>query len=117
MLKTLLGNPELDMKFAESATIEQLGDMGKLVLDFAFGDVWSRPQLSRRDRSLVVVSVLTALSLMHELEIHLGGALNHGVTETEIEEVMLTMVLYGGFPRAIDGMHVARKVFAARKES
>ena len=54
---------------------------------------------------------------MHELEIHLGGALNHGVTETEIEEVMLTMVLYGGFPRAIDGMHMARKVFAARKES
>ncbi|MDJ0851067.1 MAG: carboxymuconolactone decarboxylase family protein [Myxococcota bacterium] len=117
VLKTLLGNPELDMKFAESATIEQLGDMGKLVLDFAFGDVWSRPQLSRRDRSLVVVSVLTALSLMHELEIHLGGALNHGVTEAEIEEVMLTMVLYGGFPRAIDGMHMARKVFAARAEA
>ncbi|MDJ0852474.1 MAG: carboxymuconolactone decarboxylase family protein [Myxococcota bacterium] len=115
VLKTLLGDPNLDLKAAESATIEQLGDMGKLVLDYAFGDVWSRPQLSRRDRSLVVISALTALSLEHELEIHLGGALNHGVTETEIEEVMLTMVLYGGFPRAIDGMQLARKVFASRR--
>ena len=107
----------MDMKFAESATIDQLGEMGRLVLDFAFGDVWSRPQLSRRDRSLVVISVLAALSLMHELEIHLQGALNHGVTREEIEEVMLTLVIYGGFPRAIDGMHMARKVFAAADEA
>ncbi|MDP7571490.1 MAG: carboxymuconolactone decarboxylase family protein, partial [Myxococcota bacterium] len=105
------------MKFAEAATIDQLGEMGRLVLDFAFGDVWSRPQLSRRDRSLVVISVLAALSLMQELEIHLQGALNHGVTREEIEEVMLTLVIYGGFPRAIDGMHMARKVFAAADEA
>ena len=117
VLNTLLGQPDMDMKFAESATIDQLGEMGRLVLDFAFGDVWSRPQLSRRDRSLVVISVLAALSLMHELEIHTRGALNHGVTRVEIEEVMLTLVLYGGFPRAIDGMHMARKVFAAEDES
>ena len=117
VLNTLLGQPDMDMKFAETATIDQLGEMGRLVLDFAFGDVWSRPQLSRRDRSLVVISVLAALSLMHELEIHLQGALNHGVTRVEIEEVMLTLVLYGGFPRAIDGMHMARKVFAAEDES
>jgi 4-carboxymuconolactone decarboxylase len=97
--------------------VDQLGDMGRLVLTFAFGDVWSRPQLSRRDRSLVVISVLTALSLGHELEIHIGGALSHGVTRVEIEEVMLMMVLYGGFPRAIDGMHLARKVFAAAEAS
>ena len=104
---------DTDMEFAAKATVEQLGDMGHLVINYAFGDVWSRPQLSRRDRSLVVISVLTALSLAHELEIHLGGALNHGVRREEIEEVMLTMVLYGGFPRAIDGMNLAIKVFAA----
>jgi 4-carboxymuconolactone decarboxylase len=117
-LRTLLGMPaDADMSPAADATIEQLGEMGRLVLDFAFGDVWSRPQLSRRDRSLVVISVLMALSLVHELEIHTRGALNHGVTRVEIEEVMLTMVLYGGFPRAIDGMHVARRVFAERPSS
>ena len=113
VLSTLLGMPGADMAGAAAATLDQLGGMGRLVLDFAFGDVWSRPQLSRRDRSLVVISVLTALSLPHELEIHLRGALNHGVTRVEIEEVMLTMVLYGGFPRAIDGLHMAQKVFAA----
>ena len=117
VLNTLLGQPDMDMKFAESATIEQLGEMGRLVLDFAFGDVWSRPQLSRRDRSLVVISVLSALSLMHELEIHIQGALHHGVRREEVEEVMLTLVIYGGFPRAIDGMHMARKVFAAADEA
>ena len=113
VLRTLLNAPDLDEEGTEAAMVDQLGDMGRLVLTFAFGDVWSRPQLSRRDRSLVVISVLTALSLAHELEIHLGGALSHGVTRVEIEEVMMTMVLYGGFPRAIDGMNLARKVFAA----
>ena len=113
VLRTLLGQPDLDTAAPEAAIIDQQGDMGRLVMDFAFGDVWSRPQLSRRDRSLVVISVLTALSMMHELEIHLRGALNHGVTREEIEEVMITMVLYGGFPRAIDGMRCARKVFGA----
>ena len=117
VLRTLLGQPDLDPKATETAIIEQQGDMGDLVMDFAFGDVWSRPQLSRRDRSLVVISVLTALAAAHELRIHLHGALNHGVTEAEVEEVMITMVLYGGFPRAIDGMLSARKVFAARKAS
>ena len=62
-------------------------------------------------------SVLTALMASHELEIHLGAALNHGVTREEIEEVMIMMVLYGGFPRAIDGLNLARKVFAARETS
>jgi 4-carboxymuconolactone decarboxylase len=50
---------------------------------------------------------------MHELEVHLRGALNHGVTQQEIEEVMIMMILYGGFPRAIDGMLCARKIFSA----
>ena len=110
-LTGLLGLPPgTDMKAAEQATLDQLGDMGALVLDFAFGEVWSRPQLSRRDRSLVVVATLAALSLSHELEIHLRGALAHGVTPAEIEEVMITLVIYGGFPRAIDGLQLARKV-------
>ncbi len=113
VLRTLLGLADMDGKAIETAIIEQQGDMGQLVMDFAFGDVWSRPQLSRRDRSLVVISVLTALSAMHELEVHLRGALNHGVTREEIEEVMIMMILYGGFPRAIEGMLCARKVFSA----
>ncbi len=116
VLGTLLDLPEgADPRATVDATFDELGEaMGKLVIDFAFGEIWARPQLSRRDRSLVVIAALTALNLLHELEIHLGGALNHGVTATEIHEVMLTMILYGGFPRAIDGYRLARTVLAAR---
>ena len=115
VLQTLLGLPEgTDMSPVGDSTVEQLGDAGDFVVEYAFGDVWSRPQLSRRDRSLVVISALAAQAMEHELEIHLRGALNHGVTPAEIEEAMLTLVVYAGFPKAINGIHLARKLFAER---
>ncbi len=110
VLGTLLGHLPLSREQLEASILAE-GFMGELVLDWAFGDVWSRPQLSRRDRSFVVISALAALSHQHELEIHLQGALNHGVTRTEIEEIMITLALYGGFPLAIDGLRLARQVF------
>lgn len=112
VLRTLLGLGELDAQRTEAQILESQGAMGELVMDYAFGDVWSRPQLSRRDRSLVVISVLAAINMKHELEFHLQGALNHGVTPIEIEEMLLTLVVYGGFPRAIDASSVAQAVFA-----
>lgn len=112
VLKTLLGLPGLDPGTTEQQILASQGAMGELVMDYAFGDVWSRPGLSRRDRSLVVISVLAATNMLHELEIHLQGALNHGVKRGEIEEMLLTLVVYGGFPRAIDGLRVAQTVFA-----
>lgn len=114
VLVGLVGQPGLDPEAIEQSVLDSQGDMGVLVMDYAFGDVWARPQLSRRDRSLVVISALTATNMKHELEIHLGAALNHGLTPTEIEEVMITMVAYGGFPRAIDGLILAKKVFGER---
>ena len=111
LLKTLLGQPNLDTALTEEQILASQGPIGPLVLDSAFGEIWTRPQLSRRDRSLIVISVLTALNLKHELEIHLQGALNHGVTRVEIEEMLTTAVLYTGFPRAIDGLIIARSVF------
>ena len=113
--QTLTGSEEAGRALVEH--FESQGALGSFALHTGAGEIWSRSELARRDRSLVVISVLAALSLMHELEIHTRGALNHGVTRVEIEEVMLTLVLYGGFPRAIDGMHMARKVFAAEDES
>lgn len=116
VLRGLLGLPaDLDMNGIADAVMEELGaPIGKLVVDYAFGEVWARPQLSRRDRSLVVLAALTALNLTHELEQHLAGALRHGVTEAEIQEVMVTMILYGGFARAIEGIRLAKQVIAAR---
>ncbi|MEZ5232771.1 MAG: carboxymuconolactone decarboxylase family protein [Acidimicrobiales bacterium] len=89
-----------------------LGDVGALAFRFAFGEIWSRPQLSRRDRSLCVIAILGALGQAHELGIHVPGGLHHGLTRTEIEEVMVQLSLYAGFPRAVDGMLATRAAFA-----
>lgn len=82
----------------------KLGPIGEHAIDFAFGEVWARPQLSRRDRSLLVVSVLTALGRGDELDIHVPAALRHGVTKIELEELMLTAFAYAGAPLAVEGM-------------
>jgi 4-carboxymuconolactone decarboxylase len=64
----------------------------------------ARPDLSPRDRSLLVVSVLAALGRGDELDIHVPAALRHGVTRTELEEVMLTVFAYAGAPLAVEGI-------------
>ena len=90
----------------------QLGDVGLLAFDWAFGEVWSRSQLSRRDRSLVVVAILTWLGKERELAFHIPGALNHGLSREEVAEIMVQMCVYGGFPRAVEGMRAAQEAFA-----
>lgn len=84
----------------------ELGPLGYYATMFAFGEVWSRPELSRRDRSLVVVSILTALGRIDELKIHAATALRHGLTREELEELMLTIFGYAGAPCAVEGMRV-----------
>jgi len=82
----------------------KLGPLNSYGIDFAFGEIWTRPQLSRRDRSLVVVSILTALGRPDELKIHIPAAIRHGVTKSELEELMLTAFAYAGAPLAVEGM-------------
>ena len=82
----------------------KLGPLADAGVDFAFGEIWARSQLSRRDRSLLVVSVLAALGRDDELDIHVPAALRHGVTKTELEEVMLTVFAYAGAPLAVEGI-------------
>ena len=79
---------------------------------FAFGDLWSRDELSRRDRSLVVVATLTTQDKPTELRFHLQAALNHGVTAVELEELMITVIGYVGFPTAVEGFRALREIEA-----
>ena len=88
-----------------------LGDVGDWAMLWAFGEIWSRPQLSRRDRSLAVIAILTTLGQEAELAFHIPAGLNHGLTRDEIEEIMTHLCLYAGFPRAVDGMRAARRAF------
>jgi len=77
---------------------------------WAFGELWAREALTRRQRSLVVVGTLVAQDKLNELRFHLRGALNHGATVVELEEVMTTTIVYVGFPTAVEGFRALREV-------
>ncbi|HTS89797.1 MAG TPA: carboxymuconolactone decarboxylase family protein [Gemmatimonadales bacterium] len=96
------GNPYADIAPA-------LGEYTEKVL---FGDVWKRPDLSPRDRSLVTVAALIALYRANELPFHLGRALENGVTRKELIEVITHLAFYAGWPTANSAVTAARKVFA-----
>jgi len=113
VLATLFaGRLPADPATARAGLVEALGGVGELAFDWAFGELWSRTQLSRRDRSLITVAILAILARADELAVHVPGAINHGVSREEIEEVMVQLTVYGGFPRAVEGMRAARAAFA-----
>ncbi|MFT5531062.1 MAG: 4-carboxymuconolactone decarboxylase [Candidatus Poriferisodalaceae bacterium] len=111
-VQNTLGGGDVDTEAAARAMEERLGPLGSFVVDFALGDVWTRPGLSRRDRSLVVITILATLNQLNQLSGHVRGAINHGLTRTEIEEVFVQLAGYAGFPRAIDATTTAHKVLA-----
>jgi 4-carboxymuconolactone decarboxylase len=85
--------------------------MQELVTQYCWGDVWNRPGLDRRTRSLLNLAMITALNRPHELKLHVRGAINNGLTKDEIREVFLQAAIYCGVPAAIDSFRVAREVF------
>jgi 4-carboxymuconolactone decarboxylase len=74
----------------------------ELVTSYCWGDIWARPGLDRRTRSVVNLSMLTALNRPNELRLHVRGAVNNGLTKAEIGEVLLQTAIYCGVPAAID---------------
>jgi 4-carboxymuconolactone decarboxylase len=80
-----------------------------------FGDVWERPGLSKRDRSLITVATLVALNRSEQLRGHLDRALNNGVTKDEIVEVITHLAFYSGWPTAMSAALLAKDVFDERR--
>lgn len=89
--------------------------LATLTDDVLFGDVWIRPDLSPRDRSLVTISVLVATGKPAQLERHLGRALDNGVTPTEASGVLAHLAIYSGWPSAVSALEVYDRVYTARK--
>ena len=85
--------------------------MQELVTEYCWGEIWNRPGLDRRTRSIINLSMLTALNRPHEIKLHVLGALNNGVSKAEIAEVFLQAAVYCGVPAAIDSFRIAREVF------
>ena len=79
----------------------------------AWGDVWQRPGLDLKTRSLITVAMLTALGKQHELKGHVRGALNNGASVEEIQEVLLHATIYCGVPAAVEAFRTANEVVAA----
>ena len=88
--------------------VPKLIDLTEKVL---FGDVWERPGLSKRDRSLITVAALTALCRPEQLRGHIERALGNGVTKDEISELITHLAFYSGWPTAVTAASVAKEVF------
>lgn len=88
-------------------------DFARYLIEFPFGDIYSRPGLDLKSREIAVVAALTALgNATPQLKVHIQGALNVGVSRTEIIETIMQMAVYAGFPAALNGLFAAKEVFA-----
>ncbi len=88
-------------------------DFARYLIEFPFGDIYSRPGLDLKSREIAVVAALTAMgNAAPQLKVHIQGALNVGVTRAEIVETIMQMAVYAGFPAALNGLSSAREVFA-----
>jgi 4-carboxymuconolactone decarboxylase len=89
--------------------------LAQLTADVLFGDVWERPELSKRDRSMITVAMLTALYRTDQLRGHIRRALDNGVTQEEVSEVITHAAFYAGWPTAANAVRIAKEVFAETK--
>ena len=99
------------------AVVESLQDIApdfaQYLIEFPFGDIYSRPGLDLKQREIAVVAALTAMgNAAPQLRVHIGAALHVGCTRQEILEVIMQMAVYAGFPAALNGLFAARDVFA-----
>ncbi len=112
--KSVLGAEYVDNSI-ENATDFNM-PLQQLVTEYCWGDVWGRPGLDKKTRSMLNLTMLTALNRPHELKLHLKGALTNGVTKEEISEVLLQTAIYCGVPAAVDSFRTANRVFAEVEE-
>jgi 4-carboxymuconolactone decarboxylase len=90
-------------------------DLADYIIEFPFGDVYSRGILSLKEREIATVAALAALgNAQPQLKVHIHGALNVGCTRQEIVEIMIQMAVYAGFPAALNGIFAAKEVFTER---
>ena len=93
-------------------------DFARYLIEFPFGDIYSRPGLDLKNREIAVVAALTALgNAAPQLKVHIRAALNVGVTREEVIETIMQMAVYAGFPAALNGLAAAREVFAREDEA
>lgn len=108
--KAVLGDEYVDRSINNATAFTK--PLQRLVTEYCWGDVWQREGLKLRERSLINLAMIAALNRPHELELHLRGALNNGLTPEQIREVLLQVAVYAGVPASIDAFRVASRVLA-----
>ena len=90
-------------------------DVGKYIIEFAFGDVYTRPKLSMQEREMITItSLLTIGGCEPQLEVHINGSLNVGLSPEKIIETFIQCIPYTGFPKVLNAIYTAKKIFAER---
>lgn len=113
MRRSILGDEHVDR--AEAAKDDFDRDFQDLITRYAWGEVWTRPGLPSRTRSLLTIGLMVALNRVEELRMHLRAAINNGVTAEEIGEVLLQCAIYCGLPAANAAFHEAKKILNERR--
>ena len=90
-------------------------DVGKYIIEFAFGDVYTRSELSMQEREMITItSLLTTGDCEPQLEVHINGSLNVGLSPKKIIETFIQCIPYTGFPKVLNAIYTAKKIFAER---
>jgi 4-carboxymuconolactone decarboxylase len=108
----VLGDEHVDR--AQAGTTAFTAPFQDLITRYAWGEVWNRPGLDRRQRSMITLAALTAMRAEGELEMHVRAALRNGLTEEEIAEVLLHTAVYAGLPAGNAAFAIARRVLEER---
>jgi 4-carboxymuconolactone decarboxylase len=112
--RAVLGDAHVDR--AKSAEDSFTAPFQDLITRYAWGEIWTRPGLPRKTRSLITIAMMVALNRPDELRLHLRAAANNGTTRKDIQEVLLQTAIYCGVPAANAAFHIAEEVFAEQDE-
>ena len=96
-------------------TVASMGELGRYLVEFGFGEIYSRQGLSLRDREFAAIAMLIAMGRDQQVRFHLGAALNVGLTAEELEELIIHTVPFAGFPTAINALNILKQVLAEIK--
>ena len=106
--REVLGTEHVDRSLRQVTEFSR--PVQELVTEYCWGEIWTRPGLDRKTRSLLNIVMLTALNRMHELSVHVRGAVTNGATDEEIQEALLQTAVYCGVPAALESFRVAEQV-------
>ncbi|MBH0164601.1 carboxymuconolactone decarboxylase family protein [Fictibacillus sp. 7GRE50] len=114
---TLTDNKDISTHLKISDDLQDIApDVGKYIIEFAYGEIYSRVGLTNKQRALVTISSLVTQGTEPQLELHINTGLTAGLTKEEIVESITHLIPYTGFPRVLNALTVAKKVFAVRDE-